>query len=298
MEELSGYLTYHVFDTPLYFWISGFLVLLIIFFPWFKKRKGLAINLQYWKGKVVFKSNRIWTLSIPIIIASVLIAGALSSPQIIKKPIITIYGYPVVLVLDISASMGIGYSALTSFVEASEAYQYAIAQRGDINLGLILFSTENYVARFFINKDELLQDAINLNEIAYLSKGTRIAEALIKARQFIIESASGNDKAIILISDMDADTGEGQRIAEEKAQISLAGIKLFIVATGVGRTQASVYAIVDQIFEDINSMQMSPIRQEEGNPIIKSMVPLFILPVLGIIVFCMILSETCLRKIP
>lgn len=316
MEELAKFLASCEFATPLYLWIACALVLLLIFFPWARKKRGLAIDLQYWKRKVAFKSKRVWVLSIPVVIISILMAGALSDPQVTTRPITYIYGYPVMLVIDVSGSMGVGYTVPTSFGNAYEAFNDLIARRGDMNFGLLIFSTENYVARYFINKNELFKDTLeNKKEISYISKGTRITPALAKARLFFADNIKGEDKAIVLISDLDVDSGEWSRMVGEMTRISLAGINLYIIATGAGKErevdipQMSGLKIVDiivdiedkygidQICGEISAMQISPIREEEGL-LKKSLIPFLILPALGVISLCLILGETRFRKIP
>ena len=312
MEEITSFLDSCEFTTPLYFWIAGALVLLLIFFPWFGRKKGLAIDLQYWKREVTFKSKRVWALSIPVVITSILMVGVLSEPQVTDKPITYIYGYPVMLVIDISGSMGVETKQRSGYEESLEVFNDLVALRGDINFGLTLYSAENYVARYFINKNELFQDTLeNKEEIAYISMGTWPTEALEKARLFLTENIEGKDKAIILISDLNVIGQEKLDMAEEITMISLAGINLYIIATGeeeqrvVDIPQMSGLKIVDmddkeginQICEEIYAMQTSPIREEESL-LVKSLIPFLILPALGIIVFCLILGETRFRKIP
>jgi len=325
MEELAKFINSCDFATPLYFWIAGAVVLLLIFFPWVRKKKGLAIDLQYWKEKVAFKSKRVWVLSIPVIIASILMAGVFSNPEVTTRPITNIYGYPVMLVVDVSGSMGVGYSGMTPFGRSYEIFNDLIARRGDTNFGLLIFSTDIYVARYFINKNELFKDTLdNRKEISYLSIGTRISGALAKARQFLTDNINGGCKAIILISDMDTGHQEWRKIVEEMTQMSLEGITPYMITpydadtitkmsessgsrggAGVDLSQVSELKIVamddkdgiNQICEEISTMQMSLIREDEGL-LKKSLIPFLIIPALGVISLCLILGETRFRKIP
>jgi len=312
MEGLSDFLGSLEFSTPLYFWIAGALVFLLIFLPLTRKRRGLAIDLQYWKGKVALKSKRFWVLSIPVVITSMLMVGVLSNPQATEKPITDIYGYPVMVVIDVSGSMGTGTSQRTGYEESLEVFNDLIARRGDINFSLILYSAENYVARYFINKDELFLDTLeNKEEIVEISMGTRPTEALARARQFLTENIKGEDKAIVFISDLNVSGQTRLDIAEEMTRVSLAGINLYIIATGEEQRRAveipqmsGLKAVdmddkdaIDQICEEIYEMQISPIREEEGL-LEKSLIPFLILPALGIIGLCLALGETRFRKIP
>jgi LPXTG-motif cell wall-anchored protein len=43
LEELATFWSSLEFDNPLYFWIGGALILLLIFIPWFRKRRGLLL---------------------------------------------------------------------------------------------------------------------------------------------------------------------------------------------------------------------------------------------------------------
>lgn len=251
-------------------------------------------------------------LSIPVVITSILMAGVLSSPQITEKPVTYIYGYPVMVVIDVSGSMGTGTSQRSGYEESLEVFNDLIARRGDINFGLILYSAENYVARYFINKNELFLDTLeNKEEIVEISMGTHPTEALIKARQFLTEYIKGEEKAIVFISDLNVSGNVRLDIAEEMTRISLAGITLYIIATGeeqnrqVEIPQMSGLNVVDmddkdaidRICEEIYEMQISPIREEIGL-LEKSLIPFLILPALGIIGLCLVLSETRFRKIP
>jgi hypothetical protein len=315
MEELAKFLASCEFATPLYFWIGGALVLLLIFFPWARKRRGLAIDLQYWRPRVVFKSKRVWVLSIPVVIISILMAGAFYGPHIITRTSTLIYGKPVMLVVDVSGSMITGTELepqLTNREVALEAYNDFIARRTDINFGLIIYSTENYVARYFTYKNELFKDTLeNEEEIYRIAKGTRTAEALAKARLFFADNIEDKGKAIVLISDLNYDCGAFSDMIEEIGRDLLAGINVYVIYT-LGEIEAvatipqmsglKIIAIndkygIDQIYKEMSAMQRSPIK-EEGGLLKESLIPFLILPALGMIILCLILSETRFRKIP
>jgi len=312
MEKLADFFNSLAFSAPLYLWVAGALVLLLIFLPWFGRKKRLAIDLQYWGDKVNLKSRRFLILSIPVLITSILLVGVLSNPKVTEKPITDIYGYPVMIVIDVSGSMAVDSMYQTSFDEALEAFNDLVARRSDMNFGLLIFSSESYVARYFINKNELFLDTLeNKEEIVYLSRTTHIAEALRKAYVFLTENIEGDDKAIILISDLYVASGEWPSIVTEMNIISLANINLYIIATKDGKKnetyipEISGLKIVDlqdkggidQICEEISAMQMSLIREEEGLSE-KSLTPFLALLTLGLIVFSLVLDETRYRKIP
>ncbi len=321
MEELTRFLASCEFATPLYFGIGGVLVLLLIFFPVLRKRRGLAIDLQYWKPRVAFKSKRVWVLSIPVVIISILMAGVLSDPQVTTSPVASIYGKPVMTVVDVSGSMEAKpkprmEDQRTNYEKAREAFYDLIGRRPDVNFGLLLYSTERYIARHFLYKNELFKDTLdNKEEIDYISTGTRTAEALVKAREFLTDNIEDKaDKAIILISDLEADLDAMLRMAEEIEKDILAGIKVYVIVVGQAKTGAAYVGSqsqteglkivnmndgygIDQICEEISAMQISPIREEEVL-LKKSLIPFLIAPALGVFSLCLILGETRFRKIP
>ena len=321
MEELTKFIASFEFATPLYYFgIGSTLLLLMIFFPWPRKGRGLAIDLQYWKPKVAFKSKRFLVLSILVAITSILMAGILSYPQVTARSITSIYGKPVTLVIDISGSMGHEESpekeVLSGIEQARIVFYDLIGRRLDVNFSLLLYSTENYVARHFTYKNELFRDTLdNIEEIKYISKGTRIAEALAKARQFFVDNIEGKaDKAIVLITDLEVDAWAMSKMVKEIERDILAGIKVYVIAIGEGKVAAylatyqsqfeglqMVYMYdrdgINQICKEISAMQISTVREEEVLSK-KSLIPFLILPALGVITLSMILGETRLRKIP
>jgi hypothetical protein len=318
MEGLVNFIDSCEFATPIYFWIAGALALFLIFIPWGGRKAALSFDLKFWKNKLECKSKRVIKMSIPVILATVLLAGVMAQPQITTRPVTYVYGYPVMLVVDISGSMGVGYSETTPFGKSYEIFTDLIAMRGDINFGLLLFSTDMYIARYFINKNELFKDTLeNRQEIAYLSVGTRISGALEMAHKFMTKNIDGGG-AIILISDMDTSSKEWRSIVSEMTAMTLEGIMPYIIAPsgpeeiakkaqrqGVDLSLVSELKIVamdddegiDNICKEIATMKMSLIREEEGI-LKKSMVPYFVIPSLVLFSLCLVLSETRFRKIP
>jgi hypothetical protein len=330
MEELVRLLASCEFASPLYFWLGGALALFLIFFPVTRKRRGLAIDLQYWKTRLAFKSKRVWVLSILVAIASILMAGVLADPQILTKQSVRIYGKPVMLVIDVSGSMEAKPRTLarkdagpvdqrTSFEKARDVFYDLIGRRPDVNFGLLPFSTENYIARYFTYKNELFKDTLeNKEEISFISTGTRITEALAKAHIFLSVSfprvrGSEPDKAIVLVSDLEADPEPLAEMADEIERARWAGINVYVIMIEVqpvyGRPrplpQLKVVNMVgmndkegiNQICEEIAALPSSPIREEEMQ-LRKSLIPFLIPPILGLVVLCLFLSETRFRKIP
>jgi hypothetical protein len=311
MGELAEFVNSCEFDTPLYFWVACALILLLIFLPWKGRRRGYAIDLHYWQARVTLKSRRYWLLAVPVVVASVLMAGVLVEPQMVEKQVTHIYGYPVMLVIDVSGSMGAGTNQRSGYQESLEVFNDLITRRGDINFSLLIYSAENYISRYFINKDELFQDTLeNKDEIIEISEGTRPTEALATARRFLTENIKGQNKAIIFISDLNINGTARLDFALEVSQIALADIDLYIIATGAEAKRVEVPQIsglrvvdmddkdaIDKICAEIYQMPTSSIRQEESR-LEKSLLPYLILPALGIVALCLVLDETRFQKIP
>ena len=122
------------------------------------------------------------------------------------------------------------------------------------------------------------------------------------------------DKAIILISDLEADPGPLAEMADAIERARWDGINIYVILierpSAYGRPappvpQLKVLEIVsmndregiDQICKDIAAMQNCVIREEETSTK-KSLVPVLVPAILGLMVLCLILSETRFRKIP
>lgn len=313
MESIASFFGSLEFSTSAYFWIAAALVLLLIFLPWLGRKRGLTLDLAFWKKDINFKSKRVLVMSVPVVIASVLMAGVLANPQQISKPVTYIYGYPVMLVVDVSASMGIGSWEGTPYGYSQEIFQSLITRRGDINFGLLMYSTDNYIARYFINKDELFVDTLEqLKDLAWISIGTVIPEALTRARVFMDEKIKGGDKTVVLITDLDVPTSEWLKIVTELTKLSLSGVNTYVISPGEflqaaiksGKDFTGIKAIsmedkdaIEQMCNDITKTQMSIIREDE-KIVKKSAIQYLVWPALALIVLCLVLGETRFRKIP
>jgi len=319
------------FTFPLYFWIGSALVLFLIFFPLPGRRRGLALDLQYWKRRIPFKSKRVWVFSILAAIASILMGTVSADPQAPTTQSVRIYGKPVMIVIDVSGSMEAqplrrvrrdGEAPLderTNFEKARDIFNGLVGRRPDVNLGLLPFSTENYIARYFTYKNELFKDTLeNKEEISFISTGTRIMEALSKAHGFLEESfphprGGEPEKAIVLISDLETDDEAALEMADEIERARWAGIKIYVIlierqATyGRPATLPAIKVVdivemndeegIDHICEEIAMLPSSPIREEESL-VKKSLIPFLVPTILGLIVLSLVLSETRFRKIP
>jgi hypothetical protein len=318
VEAIVNFFSSLELTTPVYLWVVGGLVLLSIILAHVGRRRGYAVDLQYWQGRVSMRSQRYWMLGLPVLLASLLMIGVLAQPQLTTRPITKIYGHPVMLVVDISGSMGVSASPDTPFGKSFLIFSDLISRRGDLNFGLMVFSSDIYIARYFINKDELFRDSLdNLKEIAYLSIGTRASDALAEAREYMTKKIKGDDMAIILITDMEVSGGEARNIVTEINAMAVEGIKTYIIApiasieiverriasTSIEAT-TTINAVamgdmegLNKICEEIAEMDLSLIREDEGLEK-NSLIPYLILPALGIIGLSLVLSETRFQKIP
>lgn len=319
MEELTGFARWE-FAAPLYAAAGGVVLLLLVLTPLRRDRRGIAIHLQWWKRHVDFRSRRLLVVSILTALVSILLAGTFGDPTITFDSVAAIYGKPVMTVVDVSGSMEAKPSRRaedqrTSYEKALGTFLDLIGRRPDANFGLLLYSTEHYIARHFSYKNELFADTLdNKEEVLYISTGTRTAEALAKAREFLMaNTVKGADKAILLISDLHVNADEMLRMAEEIEREIMSGIKVYIIFTGGGKAGESAGPVsqreglttvemsdehgIDQVCKEISEMELSAIR-EEAVPTKRSLSPLLVGPAMGIIGLCLVLTETRFRKIP
>jgi len=332
MEELTGFLASWEFGSPLNFWLGSALVLLVLFSPIWQKRKGLRLDFRYWEPKVKLQSSLLWVLFTLVAMISILMAVVLGDPYTVKIQTVRTYGKPVMVVLDVSGSMeakprkrfvpdGEPVDERTNYEKALDTFEYLKSrQPPGVDFGLLLFSTENYIARYFAYKNDLLKDTLeNKEEISFISTGTRISEALANAHGFLADNfprprGSDPDKAIILISDLEVDPEPLAEMVDAIERARWAGINIYVILMErqptYGRTPPPLPPIralqivdmndqegINQICRDIATMKDCVIREEEISSK-KSLAPGLIPFILGLIVVCLILSETRFRKIP
>ncbi len=309
-------------STPWLFVVAMGIALAILFAPSRRQGSALALNWRHWAAHIEFKSSRLLILS-PLAVAGCLfVAAGLADPQVTTKPTYSIYGKPVIAVVDISGSMGAAprrwagdpmpTDRRNGYEKARDVFNDLIGRRPDVNFALLLYSTERYVARYFTYKNELLADTIdNKKEIADISTGTRTAQALVAARQFLTDHVAGKDKAIVLISDLDGDLEAMLQMSEEMEREVLAGIRVYVIAItsekkpatqprkidGVEFVAMDDSAGIDRILRDISDMSSAPLRQE-AIPQKTSLIPYFALPGLGIVLAAVFLTENRFCKIP
>lgn len=317
MEELIRSFASLEFASPLYFWIGGAVILFGIFIPFFRKRRLLRFDLGYWNKKVKLGSKKAWTIPVLIIIISLLVAAVLAGPQIIEKRSIPFYGKPVMVVTDISGSMSAKYNEeISKFEKTKEVFYDLVEQDLGASIGLLIYSSESYIARDFATKTELLKDTLeNEGEIQEISSGTNTTRALWEARRFFSEKVQAEDKTIVLISDLmdnlDRVGREMQKISEEDIKIyvivvdekseraygSIQTLKSIVGSEDVKMVWAEDKEGINRIYEEIRQMEISLTGEEEILSQ-RSLTPVLLPIIFGLIVLSIVLSETIFRKIP
>ena len=316
MEKLAMFWDSVEYSTPVYFVIAGILVLLLIFIPWSRRKHGLAIDLDYWQIRISAKSNRIWIMSIPVIIIPLLLSGVLATPQSISRNSKLIVGKPVLMVVDYSGSTSAAtelHPEETMQEAAQRVFSNLTNLRADINFALMIYAKENYVARYFTYKNELFVDTLdNWDVLMRVSQQTRTADALAAANKFMSQNTEvGVDKAIILISDLDYNANDMPEIEKTINAILANGIKLYIISTtGNEKTMAKMpqsesvtimssydSESIDKMYKSLTSMKTSVIRTNE-TLVKSSVIPGIMLPVIGLFLLCLVLGETRFRKVP
>jgi hypothetical protein len=319
MERFVEALASLELTTPLAFWASSVGLLLCIFIPRLRAKQGFALDLSYWKPAAPLDHPGKWLFYGLLAATSVLIALIAANPHITTKKNVIIYGRPVMLVVDVSGSMEYrgrpGKEGLSARERTQQVLDDLLKRNMDADLGLLLYSTENYIARSFAYKEALLKDTLeNDDEISFIATGTRTAEALAKARTYFQKNEDTGQKAIVLISDLKTDLEAVMQLAEEVDRDALAGIKVYtIVTTGeeqwARKTETSQMAEermtiigmndktgIDRMCAEINAMESSPIRTEESLEQ-KSLIPYLVPPAAALVVLCLVLSETVYQKV-
>ena len=309
------------FVSPRLFWLASALGLVFVFFPPLWRRRRITLDLTFWKRKVGSGSKAIWILPALIAVIMILMAAALADPQVLMERTVPIYGRPALVVVDVSGSIGyVGRRGedLAGFEKAHQILNEVLDGDLEADFGLLFFSSENYIARYFAPKKDLLKDTLEVTEeIREISYGTRTAEALGLARRFLSDKVKAKEKALVLISDLQESPSALAETKEELEKILKAGIKVHLVVmfqeTWWNRINGSFSIPIElqgldvvgmndrqgisRIRREIASMASSPIR-EDAVLSRTSLIPYLTLPILGLVALCMVLSETCFRRIP
>ncbi len=321
MEALARYWAGWEFASPHLFWIVSVVGMLFILVPPVRRRHALAFDLVYWQDKMRLRPRALWVLPLLMAVTTLLVAAAAADPQILTRRNVPINGKPVLAVVDVSGSMGyVGKRGedLAGFEKAAQVFGEVLDGDLDADFGLMLFSSENYIARYFASKKELLSDTLDVTaEVQEISYGTRIADALAHARRYLTENVQARDKAMILISDLQENPSATAQTAEELERIMKTGVKVYIIFMSQDRmsflngepttipVQLEGLTTVDmddsygiaRIRRDLGALASSPIK-EETLLSRTSLVPFLLPPIVGLVSLFLVLSESCFKRIP
>jgi hypothetical protein len=321
MDTVGNTLASWEFASPHSFWVAGSLALLCIFLPALWRRKGIRLDLGFWKDKVRFRGKASWILPLLVAATTVLFAATLADPQVLTKRTVPIYGKPALVVIDVSGSMGyVGRRGqdLAGYEKAYEVLNEVFAGDLEADFGLLFFSSENYIARYVASKKELLRDTLEVtDEIKEISYGTRTADALALARRFFSEKVQAKDRALVLISDLQESPSASAETVMELEKIVKAGIKVYVIlmvqetwweankspqavpiqVQGLDVVEMDDGYGISRIRREIASMASSPIKEETVLSR-TSLIPYLIPPLLGLVALCLVLCETYFRRIP
>jgi hypothetical protein len=319
METIGHLLTSWEFVSPRLFWAASALGLLFIFFPPLWRRRRITLDLTFWKRKLGARSKALWIMPVLIALTTILMAAALADPQVLTERTVPIFGRPVLVVVDVSGSMGyVGRKGedLAGFEKAHQILNEVLDGDLEADFGLLFFSSENYIARYFAPKKDLLKDTLEVTEeIREISYGTRTASALTLGRRFLSDKVKAKDKALVLISDLQESPSALAETTEQLEKMLKAGIKVYIVVLfqenwwnngslsipiqlqGLDVVGMNDRQGISRIRGEIACMASSPIR-EESVLSRTSLIPHLALSILGLVALCLVLSETCFRRIP
>lgn len=316
MKDLLRFLSIFELSFPYYFWV-GSAILFLVFFPnKAKKVRSFRIDLKYWMNKIQSKNKKKGIFLFLIIIISFLMLILLVDPHLISRQTFFIQGKPVMLVVDISGSMSFisKEEEISNYERAKEVVDYIISRGIGVNFGILFYSTDNYIARYFAYKNELLKDTMeNWEEINHISAGTKTGSALENLRTSLFQKIEVRDKAVIILSDLIEDvTGEGlAHVEEEMIKLRKMGVYIYVIVMEEEEQEGEIIKPdiegvkyvsyydkrgIDTILQEIVRMDSSPLWQEELLTR-KKLTPFLIIIVQLLLLVCIILSETTFRKI-
>lgn len=224
------------------------LLLLLLYLPliwwWLGAKRSHYASLGV-SSLSAFKGNKVGGRAFLIPVCRVLelasigfLIVALARPQ--KTDYLTnshIYGTDIVIALDISESMANGDISPTRFEAAKSTAKEFIRNRGQDNIGLVVFAGEALSLMPLTNDLFALQNAVDGVGMGELANGTAIGDGLVSSINRVLNGQAVS-KSIILITDGTNNAGD---VAPSTAAdiAALKGIKVYTI--GVGRDGKSVY---------------------------------------------------------
>lgn len=223
------------------------LLLLLLYIPliWYwlggKRSNYASLRVSSLSGLKNLPGGRIFLLVIGKILELAAIGFlivALARPQ--QQNYLTnshILGTDIVLAMDISDSMSNADIRPSRFEAAKTTAIDFIRQRGQDNMGLVIFGGEALSIMPLTNDLMALQNAVNGVRIGQLANGTAIGDGLVSAINRVL-NGQATSKSIILLTDGTNNTGD---VAPSTAAdiAALKGIKVYTI--GIGRDGKSVY---------------------------------------------------------
>ncbi len=291
----------------LIFIAGAILILTCVFLSPFGHKRSLYFPLGFWQKRVALKSRKAIALSVALVLTSLAISLVFVQPAYtVQKHVPAEYGKPVMVIVDVSASMGSIYEESLRVFEK--------IKRADLgaSLGLMLYSNDAYIARDFAPDEELLNDSLdNKAEVAEISAGTETAKAISLARYFFAKDAQAEPKTMILVSDLDDAL---YAVANEMRQAITEGVTIYVIAIvsdqyriyelrqflgahGATIVEASDESGIDYIFQKIQESEGSFASYGDTSEK-KDLTGLVLLLALGLAGATLLLSETIARKIP
>ena len=289
----SPYLLVLLLLLPCFFWCKAHLK--IFYFPklsWISKEHSI-FKWEIWLKVIIF-FLMVFTISKPLIYDST------STKH--KK------GRDLILAIDASGSMAeSGFDEKDRFknkfdttIELSQSF---IKSRFDDNMGVVIFGTFAYTTSPLTYDLSSLSYILSLSTISIAGENTAIGDAIIQSIH-TLSYGDAQNRVIVLITDGYHNAGKvSPKVAINKAKEL--GIKIYTI--GIGQKSnydvsllkqiakdsgaKSYFAItsndLSKIYEDINSLEPSPIRSEsylnQQLQILYPLIAIFILLILWIV---------------
>lgn len=297
--------------SPVVFLAAAFGILLAIFADLRRRNSRFYFPIGFWRKRVRFRDT---TLPVAMLIGGnvLLLALALAQPYLDQKTgAAHAYQKPVLLIFDVSGSMN-----GESYRESLKTFNKIQEQDLRASLGLLMYSSDPYIARDFAPDKALLRDTLeNEAEVRQISGGTETDKALDLARLHFAKDPTTGPKIAVIVSDFEDyafDVAKGLNALIED------GVTVFGI--GVGQGSINRFAAIQRFLpartavmvkfanaDDEQGIQeiFDTIRATEGAYTIEgeettkeSLLAPLLLSFLGLLLVTVLLSETSFRKLP
>lgn len=320
---------------PLFLLLSlAFFLLAVPFFV--RKKEGWFHSNLSWLRK---EKRKLFVPAL-IFLLTVFISGVLilsvAQPKVMTYEQSEMTGKDIIAVIDISGSMfmtmpaeeGLPKDERIKVEIARDAFFEFVRERQKDRVGLMLFSDDPYVLRFFTFDHRLVLENTLLNgdlkdkesKILKFSSGTNIAEALYSAQQIFAKSSKAQGKVVILITDLEEGgyayaENRNEVMFQEMENILISDMRLYVLGVDVTEEMKQetekrftgnknfCYFDVKKVgdysraFSGIDQMEDS-IIQVKNVTVEKDIARIFIGSVIVLVSLWMALRLFCLIKIP